>query len=78
MVTDSGGTRDVYFDALDQYGEELEAFSLAVRGQQLDALTPVSDALANQRVLDALFASEESGSWQEVERVRPNRGRSLR
>jgi predicted dehydrogenase len=66
MITDSGGSRDVYFDPVDQYGEELEAFSLAIRGQELDLLTPVSDALANQRVLDALFASEQSGSWQEL------------
>lgn len=65
-VIDGQGSRDVTFDPIDQYGEELEAFSLAIRGQDPQALTPVSDALANQRVLDALFASETSGSWEQV------------
>jgi predicted dehydrogenase len=30
--------------------------------------TPVSDAVANMSVLDALFASAESGKWENVVR----------
>jgi predicted dehydrogenase len=65
-VTDGQGTRKVSFEPVDQYGEELELFSLAVRGEEPGSLTPLSDALANQRVLDALFASEASGNWERV------------
>ncbi len=65
-VTDAAGTRKVSFEPVDQYGEELEVFSLAIRERTPDALTPVADALANQRVLDALFASETSGHWEKI------------
>ncbi len=66
VVTDTVGTREVSFEPLDHYGEELEVFSLAIRGEEPETLTPVSDALANQRVLDALFASEASGNWERI------------
>jgi predicted dehydrogenase len=66
VVTDTIGTREVSFEAVDHYGEELELFSLALRGQEPEGITPLADALANQRVLDALFASEVSGNWERV------------
>lgn len=65
-VTDSIGSRRVPFGPFDHYGGELDAFSLAIREQAPSAPTPPSDALANQRVLDALFASEQSGGWEKV------------
>ena len=65
-VTDSIGTRRVTFEPFDHYRGELEAFSRAVRERSRKAPIPIEDALANQRVLDALFASERSGTWEQV------------
>jgi predicted dehydrogenase len=49
----------------DQYQLQGEAFSRAVRG---DIALPygVEDAIANMRVIDALFRSEHSGKWEAV------------
>lgn len=63
QVTDSIGTRRVTFGPFDHYRGELEAFSRAIREGAETAPTPPQDALDNQRVLDALFASEKSGGW---------------
>ncbi|MFP4011153.1 MAG: Gfo/Idh/MocA family protein [Spirochaetaceae bacterium] len=63
-VRDGIGSRRVAFGPYDQYQGELDAFSEAVRSGASVAPTPPSDALANQRVLDALFASEKSGTWE--------------
>jgi len=51
--------------ASDQYQLQGEAFSRAVRG---DVALPygVEDAIANMRVIDALFRSERSGKWEAV------------
>jgi predicted dehydrogenase len=51
--------------ACDQYTLEAEAFSRAVRGE---APLPygVDDAIANMRVIDALFRSETSARWETV------------
>ncbi len=46
----------------DQYGEQADAFAAAVRSGG-PAPTPLSDAVANMAVIDALFASAESGGW---------------
>ena len=59
---DGGAIATSTIDACDQYGLQGDAFSLAIRTQ-----TPspwgVDDAVANMRVIDALFASERSGAW---------------
>ncbi|MFP4426767.1 MAG: Gfo/Idh/MocA family protein [Spirochaetaceae bacterium] len=49
----------------DQYQLMFEAFSEALRNGD-PVPTPLSDALNNQKVLDALFRSEESGKWEAV------------
>ncbi len=59
------GTRQVYSPATDQYVEMFEAFSRAVR-EGGTAPTPPEDAVANMKVLDALFRSEKSGGWEKV------------
>lgn len=64
-VTTSLGTRELSFDPVDQYGLQFEAFSNAVRTGGEAPIDP-QDALANQQVLDALFASEESARWEDV------------
>ncbi len=49
----------------DQYQLQGEAFSRAVRGEApLDY--GVDDAIANMRVIDALFRSERSGRWEAI------------
>jgi predicted dehydrogenase len=49
----------------DQYTEQAEAFALAVLGERpLDY--GIEDAILNMKVLDAIFASEKSGSWAAV------------
>ena len=49
----------------DQYTLEAEAFSRAVRGE-IELPYGVEDAVANMRVIDALFRSEKSGRWEDV------------
>jgi len=53
------------FPECDQYMLQGESFSRAVRGE-----TPltygVDDAIANMRVIDALFQSEKSGRWETI------------
>ena len=51
----------------DQYQLQGEAFSRAVRGE-IALPYGVDDAVANMRVLDALFRSERSGCWETVAR----------
>jgi predicted dehydrogenase len=62
---DGSGIRSETMAACDQYGLQGDAFARAIRTQ-----TPlawgVDDAVANMRVIDALFASEISGAWVNV------------
>ncbi len=51
----------------DQYQLQGEAFSRAVRGE-IALPYGIDDAIANMRVLDALFRSEKSGRWEAVAR----------
>ncbi len=53
--------------ASDQYQLQGEAFSRAVRGE-ITLPYGVEDAIANMRVIDALFRSERSGHWEVVAR----------
>jgi predicted dehydrogenase len=62
VITEIGERRPI-LPAADQYGLEFEAFSRALR-QELPVPTPAEDAVANQKVLDALFRSESSGVWE--------------
>ena len=49
----------------DQYQLQGEAFSRAVRGE-IALPYGVDDAIANMRVIDALFRSERSGKWEAI------------
>lgn len=49
----------------DQFQLQGEAFSRAVRGE-IEWRYGVDDAVANMRVIDALFRSEKSGHWEAV------------
>lgn len=64
-VTTGVGMRPVLTPAADQYQRMFEGFSRAVRGEGA-VPTPPDDAINNMKVLDALFRSAESGSWETV------------
>ena len=51
--------------AIDQYATQAEAFALAVLGEQKPAFG-VEDAIHQMQVLDAIFRSEKSGTWEAV------------
>ena len=58
-----GGRRIETFPICDQYTLQGDAFSRAIRdGSPLEF--PIEDAIANMRVIDALFRSAKSGSWE--------------
>jgi predicted dehydrogenase len=64
-VTTDLGTRWPQLPPADQYGLEFDAFSQALRDGR-PAPTPPTDAVANQKVLDALLRCESSGHWEAV------------
>jgi predicted dehydrogenase len=63
-VTNGVGEREPELPAVDQYGLEFEEFSRALR-ENRPVPTPPEDAVANQKVLDALLVSERSGRWEQ-------------
>lgn len=48
----------------DQYAEQADAFVDAVKNGR-EAPSGIEDAVVNMRIIDAIFQSVESGSWQE-------------
>lgn len=60
------GARTIETEIADQYLLEFNAFAQAITEKRTEAPTPISDAVANMAVLDALFASAESGKWEQV------------
>ncbi len=58
-----GGRRVEQFPICDQYALQGDAFSRAVLGEA-PLEFPIEDAIANMRVIDALFRSAERGSWE--------------
>ena len=60
-----GGEEIVTIPPCDQYAEQADAFSAAVRGETALPYGP-EDAVQNMRILDALFRSEASGAWEPV------------
>jgi predicted dehydrogenase len=62
------GQRTIQTEIADQYLLEFDAFALAVAEKRSEAPVPVSDAVANMAVLDALYASAASGAWEKVAR----------
>jgi predicted dehydrogenase len=71
LLTDDGTRLDLAsttsetIAACDMYTLEVDAFSQAVRGT-IPLPYGVEDAIANMRVIDALFASEQTGAWVNV------------
>jgi predicted dehydrogenase len=65
FVSQGLGNRVIETKAVDQYLLEFEAFARSLI-DKTPVPTPISDAIANMTVLDALFASESSGTWEDV------------
>jgi predicted dehydrogenase len=62
-----GGGRSVEeLGPIDQYAIQGDAFSKAVLGQG-EVPVPLESAIANMRVIDAIFKSAESGGWATIE-----------
>ena len=66
-VTTSIAERKVETEIADQYLLEFDAFAESLI-EKTPVPTPISDALANMAVLDAVFASAASGKWETVVR----------
>jgi predicted dehydrogenase len=62
---DSSGIQTETLDAADHYQLQAEAFSRRIRGDAA-ACWGVDDAIAQLRVIDALWRSEQSGRWETV------------
>ena len=60
-----GAAREEVFEPVDQYGLQAEAFSRAIRSGTPPEF-PLEDAVANMRVVDALYRSGASGGWESV------------
>jgi predicted dehydrogenase len=65
---DGSGIVTETLPASDQYQLQGEAFSRAVRGE-IALAYGVEDAIANMQVVDALFRSERSGTWEAIARA---------
>lgn len=73
LALDEGGQRDgsgITVESLpvaDQYRLQVEAFSRRVRGDAgPDKTNGLADAVAQARVIDALWQSERSGRWESI------------
>jgi len=60
---DEGEAQEMLFDVCDQYTIQGDEFSLAILNNT-SVPTPLEDAVANMKVIDALFASDQSETWQ--------------
>jgi predicted dehydrogenase len=60
-----GKTEEIAFPVCDQYGIQGDRFALAVRnGTPVE--TPIEDAVANMRVIEAVLESHRTGRWAAV------------
>jgi predicted dehydrogenase len=60
-----GETEEISLDTCDQYTIQGDLFAEAVIEDRA-VPTPIEDAVANMRVIEALFQSDRTGQWQEV------------
>ena len=71
IVVDDGaaapapGGEVIEFPAVDQYTRQGDAFSSAVLARTHPPV-PLEDAIRNMEVIDAIFRSAETGSWEEI------------
>ena len=71
LFTDDGSEhagqsrREITIDIVNQYSAQGDAFVRSVRGEAAPAMT-LEDSLANMQVIDAIFASADTGGWVRV------------
>lgn len=58
-------TKEIVFEICDQYGIQCDLFSQAVLNNT-EVPTPIEDAVANMKVIDAIFRSNKSGTWRKL------------
>jgi predicted dehydrogenase len=61
----SAGVEEITFDVCDQYTIQADLFSLAVINDT-PVPTPLEDAVANMKVIEAVVESGRSGKWVEI------------
>ena len=59
----ASGINEIVLDTCDQYAIQAEVFSRAIL-DNLPVPTPIDDAVANMRVIEAMFRSGTSGRWE--------------
>ena len=57
-----GSTEEMTFDVCDQYTIQADLFAQAIMKNE-DVPTPLDDAVANMKVIDAVFESSRNGEW---------------
>jgi predicted dehydrogenase len=60
--TSGNSTETITFPTVDQYTIQGDLFSLAILNDSA-VPTPISDAVANMRVIEAIVASDKQGCW---------------
>jgi predicted dehydrogenase len=65
FLTKDTGTRIIETEACDHYKLQVDGFAKAIL-EDSEVPTPVSDAIANMKVLDALFESGKRGGWVKI------------
>jgi hypothetical protein len=61
-----GSLERVEFDICDQYGIQADLFSRAII-EDLAVSTPIGDAVANMRTIDALVRSGKTRGWERTQ-----------
>lgn len=61
-LTRGGTTQEIVYPVCDQYTIQGDLFSLAILNDT-PVPTPMSDAVANMRVIEAIVASDKQGGW---------------
>ncbi|TLX77156.1 Gfo/Idh/MocA family oxidoreductase [Labilibacter sediminis] len=65
IISTPQGERNISFDICDQYGLMFEAFSESVLQDTNPPVDP-DDAVKNMKVIDAIFRSSKSSSWETI------------
>lgn len=65
-LTDAQGSRTIDIGDFNHYVAQVEAFSAAALSGKASPI-PLSDALANQKVIDAIFSAGASGAWVKID-----------
>jgi predicted dehydrogenase len=58
-------SEEIIFEAVDQYTLQGSLFSLAILNNT-EVPTPLTDAINNMKVIDAVFKSGEEAKWVEI------------